>query len=205
MMEEPLPLIVATYDEHSVAIPRPVHSEGVDVASRITAYLEEAFPAIKGRTYVVEARVPGLQSPIEILPSLRSDICATVTDVRVQMLLNEEEKRIKQLTELAPSSLTVKAPTEQLFEFHLNLNCADARDLKQLVQRDLGVPIERQILLYEMKIIFDTIPGRTSWVEITGKEVLEDDVLVNCHVNPGDVLRLRIERKKSDSFATPVS
>ena len=63
--------------------------------------------------------------------------------------------------------------------------------------------MERQVLLYEKtKIIWDTIPGRSGWVEITGHEVSEDDVLVNCHVGPGDVLRLRIKRKKANAFET---
>ena len=54
------------------------------------SFLEDAFPNLKGRSYVIEARLPGMQSPVEILPSLWPSICAVVADVHVQVLLTEE-------------------------------------------------------------------------------------------------------------------
>ena len=118
-MSEPLPLIIATCRGRSVAIPRPTLTEGMDVyvsieyqgnmlslspsqdhlrkrlinmfaKARIMSFLEDAFPNLEGRSYVIEARLPGMQTPVAILPSLWSSICAVVADIHVQVLLNEE-------------------------------------------------------------------------------------------------------------------
>ena len=102
-----------------MAIPRPTLTEGIDVyvsieyqgnilslspsqdhlrrrlinmfaKARIMSFLEDAFPNLEGRSYVIEARLPGMQTPVAILPSLWSSICAFVADIHVQVLLNEE-------------------------------------------------------------------------------------------------------------------
>ncbi|VDB92110.1 unnamed protein product [Peniophora sp. CBMAI 1063] len=199
----PLPLILAKYGGHSIAIPRPVvlpYAPDTVPFLNMVDSLNSAFPSISNKKYTIAAKVPGLKDTIEILPALWKDICANVTEVHVTLPLTEEEKRLKRLTEEATSRIHVEAPTGQKYAFDINFNCADARDLKYLVEQKIGVPIERQVLTHTTYNPRVGNKNRAAARSLVGREVAENDVLINCFVDPEDSLRLKISPKESSTL-----
>ncbi|KZV60328.1 hypothetical protein PENSPDRAFT_671751 [Peniophora sp. CONT] len=194
-----LPLIVATFREESVAIPRSDKLYGRSIAS-IEDSLVSAFPALQERgDILVKAKAPGMEKPIKVLPALWPQIWSIVTDILVEAPPTEDERRLEMMTEVGTSKLTVRTPTET-YNLKINLLCATARNLKMLLEAYTGVAVERQILQFAT---LGSIPDPEypadpkKRVDRLYREVEEDDVLYNCHVHPNENLRLVLRSKET--------
>ena len=93
----------------------------------------------------------------------------------------EVEQRTETITQTATSKVIVVTPTQHILELDINLNFADARDLKSLVQQRTGVPVQQQILRYKYPARFEVKEGRP---------------LIEHDVGPNSVLILELKPEK---------
>ncbi|VDC01019.1 unnamed protein product [Peniophora sp. CBMAI 1063] len=191
----PLPLIVATFRDESVAIPRCERLFGRQEET-IESSIVEAFPALEGHgNIVLKAKVPGMREPARVLPKLWSQIWESVTEIVVECLeIEEEERRLDMLTKVATSVINVMTPTGAEHALKINLLCATALDVKKLLVSYTGVAVERQVLRFEG---FHWIPDpENPSARIPAyNEVPENDILFNCKVKAGEQLRMVLKPK----------
>ncbi|KZV64158.1 hypothetical protein PENSPDRAFT_691027 [Peniophora sp. CONT] len=210
-----LPLIIARYGEQSIGIPRPtLHFSGYDNGANILAGIsaspqdngirlsvQNAFPILNSTRYTLAAKLPGMQEPMDVVDSLWPRICATVAEVHVRVPLSDDDKRLKRLTELAACEITIKTEAGQKFQFNVNLQCATPSDLKRLVEKEIGVPVEQQLIIHTNEnLSAGNDRNRCSGNSHCAHEILEGEVLVNCFVDPDDVLLLKIRPSESRSM-----
>ncbi|KZV64159.1 hypothetical protein PENSPDRAFT_691028 [Peniophora sp. CONT] len=205
------PYILVTYKGSSIAVPRAdcsQYGECVRLSecqifkmTGLMRAIRNAFPVLQDtddKMLVIEAVIPRASNAVQIVPTLWPHIYDTVTEIVVRTPPTEAEERMKMITEVATSTVSVNMPDGKTLKFEINLNYADARDLKLLIQKKIGVPVERQVLsLHNMKWV-NKRDGTSGYAQ-TGTEIFEDDALIECYVSPGDTLRMRLTRKPQEA------
>ncbi|KZV64150.1 hypothetical protein PENSPDRAFT_691022 [Peniophora sp. CONT] len=179
----PLPFISATFRSKSIAIPRKMDYYDVN---GLLASLRRAFPALSGtpgEEITVNAQLPGMTNTVQIIPELWQDIWNSVLEVAVKIPPTDAERRLALVTGGTTTKVSVKVPAGQYHEFRINLHCATAHDLKLMLQEKIGVPVERQILLYGRLVdieeyTMDEIREGIDDEELYPAVVPEDDVLI---------------------------
>ncbi|VDC01020.1 unnamed protein product [Peniophora sp. CBMAI 1063] len=143
----PLPLIVATFCERAMAIPRSKELFGrLSVNESIERSLVTAFPALAQHPKLtLKIMAPGMKQSAEVLPALWPQIYATVTEMTVEVPLSPEEERLDELTRVGTSEIVAITGTNS-YTLNVNLLMATGLDLKMLIRSLTLVPVEKQNL-----------------------------------------------------------